>query len=131
MSGRIAVVTGANKGIGLAIVRQLALQYPKSTYCDGSLLVYLTARDQSRGEAALQSIYSDSQLRKLNALADNGGATTVKYHKLDISDQSSVDQLASFLGSEHPEGIDFLINNAGIALTGFGRQRILICANQF
>lgn len=47
---RIAAVTGANKGIGLAVVRNLALQYPSSPlYNGGPLLIYLCARDRSRG----------------------------------------------------------------------------------
>ena len=118
---RVAAVTGANKGIGFAIVRNLALQYPKSAFNNGPLLIYLTARDQSRGEAALKDVHSDSQLKKAKALAEDGGLSTVKYHTLDISEKKSIDDFATFLKKEHPQGIDFVINNAGIAMTGFGR----------
>lgn len=66
---RVAVVTGTNKGIGLAIVRQLALAYPSSSSLNaGPLLIYLPARDKSRGEAAVKEIHSDSQLAKAQAL---------------------------------------------------------------
>ncbi|EHY53481.1 hypothetical protein HRR83_003687 [Exophiala dermatitidis] len=116
---RVGAVTGANKGIGIAIVRQLALQYPKSAYNNGPLLIYLTARNEERGKAALESLHSDPQLTKAKALRIQGGLTDVKYHPLDIDSTQSIRDFASFLKKEHPQGIDFLINNAGIALQGF------------
>ena len=82
---RVAVVTGANKGIGLAIVRQLALAYPSSSLNKGPLLIYLAARDQSRGEAAVKDIHNDPQLAKAQALDTYGGLSTVKFHELDIA----------------------------------------------
>jgi carbonyl reductase 1 len=118
---RIAAVTGANKGIGLAIVRQLALQYPQSSFNDGPLLIYLTARNQERGAAALESIAHDSQLKKAKALKQDGGLAEVKYHALDIDNTKSIDDFAAFLKKEHPEGIDIVVNNAGILMDGFGK----------
>ncbi|KAK2063315.1 carbonyl reductase [Colletotrichum caudatum] len=116
---RIGVVTGANKGIGYAIVRQLALQYPKSPLNSGSLLIYLTARDKSRGEQAVSNIQGDAGLKQAKALSADDGAADIKFRQLDISDSSSISNLASFLKKEHPDGIDFVINNAGIAMQGF------------
>ncbi|KAJ9641429.1 hypothetical protein H2199_005399 [Coniosporium tulheliwenetii] len=116
---RVGAVTGANKGIGLAIVRQLALQYPKSAYNNGPLLIYLTARDKSRGEEALKNIHNDAELKKAKALAADGGLTDVKFHELDIDSTDSIRSFASFLKKEHPQGVDFVINNAAIAMTGF------------
>jgi carbonyl reductase 1 len=116
---RIGVVTGANKGIGLAIVRQLALQYPKSPLNNGSFLIYLTARDKTKGEAALKDLHEDSQLRQAKALKADGGLSEIQYHQLDITDKASVDALAQHLRQAHGDGIDFVINNAGIALEGF------------
>ncbi|KAI8934729.1 hypothetical protein NX059_008419 [Plenodomus lindquistii] len=115
----IGVVTGANKGIGLAIVRQLALQYPTSPANSGSFLIYLTARDQGRGEAAIKDLEQDAQLKKAKALKADGGLSEIKYHKLDITDSSSMQSFAQDLQKAHGDGIDFVINNAGIALNGF------------
>jgi carbonyl reductase 1 len=116
---RIGAVTGSNKGIGLAIVRQLALQYPKSPLNNGPLLIYLTARNDERGKAALESIQGDPELEKAKALRSQGGLADVKYLQLDIAKEESIGDFAEYLKKEHPDGIDFLINNAGIALTGF------------
>ena len=116
---RVAAVTGANKGIGLAIVRQLALQYPLSSFNNGPLLIYLTARNEERGKAALDSINSDATLKKAQALQADGGPSEVKFLPLDIDDQDSIKAFASKIKESHPDGIDFLINNAGVALNGF------------
>ncbi|KAJ9640551.1 hypothetical protein H2204_003179 [Knufia peltigerae] len=116
---RVGAVTGANKGVGLAIVRQLALQYPKSAYNNGPLLIYLTARNEERGQAALQSIQDDPALRNTKALRAYGGLADVEYLPLDIESKQSIDDFAATLRQRHPDGIDFLINNAGVALQGF------------
>ncbi|KAF2185178.1 carbonyl reductase [Zopfia rhizophila CBS 207.26] len=116
---RIGVVTGANKGIGLAIVRQLALQYPESPLNNGRLLIYLAARDQSRGESALQSLYEDIDLKKAKALQTDGAFSEIKYHALDITDTRTIESFAQHLKQAHGEGIDFVINNAAIAMQGF------------
>ena len=108
----IGAVTGANKGIGFAIVRQLALHYPKSALNTGPLLIYLTARDQGRGEAAVQSLQEDSELKKAKALRSDGGLADIKYHQLDISDTMSIRAFSDFLRKEHGQ-IDFVVNNAG------------------
>lgn len=47
---QVAVVTGSNKGIGLAIVRGLCLQFKGD--------VYLTSRDEQRGKAAVEQLES-------------------------------------------------------------------------
>jgi NAD(P)-dependent dehydrogenase (short-subunit alcohol dehydrogenase family) len=104
-------------------VRQLALQYPKSTLNNGPLLIYLTARDQGRGEAAVKELEQDSQLKQAKALKADGGLSEIKFHKLDITDSNSIKSLADHLKQAHGDGIDFVINNAGIALNGFGKYR--------
>ncbi|KAF2723050.1 NAD(P)-binding protein [Polychaeton citri CBS 116435] len=119
VQSRVAAVTGANKGIGLAIVRNLALEYPKSPLRSGPLLIYLTARSPERGAEAVQTLNEDTQLKNAKVLAQDGGDTTIRYHALDISQTESIQDFRDFLKSQHPEGIDFVINNAGIAMQGF------------
>ncbi|KAH7399129.1 carbonyl reductase [Phaeosphaeria sp. MPI-PUGE-AT-0046c] len=87
---RVGVVTGANKGIGYAIVRQLALQYPSSPLNNGPLLI-----------------------------CEDGGLATIKFRPFDVTNKSTITDLSTHLKKNHPEGIDFFINNAGIALDGF------------
>ncbi|KAE9370002.1 NAD(P)-binding protein [Stipitochalara longipes BDJ] len=113
-SSRIAIVTGANKGIGLAIVRNLALQYPKSSLNSGPLLIYLTARSTARGEEAVKTLLFDSQLKAAKALVQDGGLATIKFQTLDITDENSIQNFKELIEKEHPDGIDILINNAGI-----------------
>ncbi|XP_030058051.1 carbonyl reductase [NADPH] 1 [Microcaecilia unicolor] len=91
-SRRVAVVTGANKGIGFAVVRALCKQFTGD--------VYLTARDQARGEAAVKQLQGEG-LKPL-------------FHQLDIDDLQSIRVLRDFLQQKYG-GIDVLINNAGIA----------------
>ncbi|XP_059506170.1 carbonyl reductase [NADPH] 1 [Stegostoma tigrinum] len=91
MSKRVAVVTGANKGIGLEVVRALCRQF------EGD--VYLTSRDRERGQQALQKLQQE-QLKPL-------------YHQLDITDRKSIGELCTFMTHKYG-GIDVLINNAGI-----------------
>ena len=51
---------------------------------------------------------------------------SVQFHELDIAERESVRKFADFLRREHPEGIDIVVNNAGVAMTGFGKC-ILFC----
>lgn len=85
-------VTGGNKGIGFAIVKGLCKKF------EG--LVYLTARDVSRGEAAV------AELKKL-------GFSPV-FHQLDITNKTSIEKFRKHLQEKHG-GLDILINNAAIA----------------
>nr|CAD7426134.1 unnamed protein product [Timema monikensis] len=89
---KVAVVTGANKGIGYAIVKDLCTKF------DGA--VYLTARDENRGKTAV------SELQKLG-LKPN-------FHQLDISDINSINTFRDYLQNKYG-GLDVLINNAAIA----------------
>jgi len=89
---KVAVVTGANKGIGYEIVRGLCKKY------DG--IVYLTARDEKRGRDAVSQLEKE-QLKP-------------RFHQLDITQQKSVDAFRDFIEKEHG-GLDLLINNAAIA----------------
>ncbi|XP_029200429.1 carbonyl reductase [NADPH] 1-like [Acropora muricata] len=89
---KVAVVTGANKGIGYAIVKRLCKEFPGT--------VILTARDEQRG------------LDAVNSLSKEG--CTAKFHQLDILSQESIQKLKKFLEEQYG-GLDILVNNAGIA----------------
>ncbi|CAN5971918.1 unnamed protein product [Sphagnum jensenii] len=91
----VAVVTGANKGIGFEIVRQLAKE---------GITVVLTARDATRGKEALESLKSQ-------------GLHNVNFHPLDVDSQESILALAQWLHNTYGR-INILINNAGILLIG-------------
>jgi NAD(P)-dependent dehydrogenase (short-subunit alcohol dehydrogenase family) len=93
-SERVVVVSGADKGIGFAVVKGILKENPNWT-------VYLTSRDISRGEAAVQRCYNDISL-------------TPKYHQLDIDDISSIRRFRDHIRENHKNGIHILINNAGI-----------------
>ncbi|XP_071733397.1 uncharacterized protein [Rutidosis leptorrhynchoides] len=87
----IAVVTGANRGIGFEITRQLALN---------GLTVVLTSRDIIVGEEVTKS------------LQENG--LKVVFHQLDIVDPTSIDSFCAWIKDKYG-GIDILINNAGVS----------------
>ncbi|KAF5945042.1 hypothetical protein HYC85_015270 [Camellia sinensis] len=90
---RYAVVTGANKGIGFEICRQLASK---------GVMVVLTARDEKKGIEALEKVKRD------NGLSDH-----VVFFQLDVVDPSSIATLADFIKSKFGR-LDILVNNAGI-----------------
>ncbi|XP_007183805.1 carbonyl reductase [NADPH] 3 [Balaenoptera acutorostrata] len=89
---RVALVTGANKGIGFAIARDLCRQFSGD--------VVLTARDVERGRAAVQQL--------------QGEGLSPRFHQLDIDDLQSIRALRAFLRKEYG-GLNVLVNNAGIA----------------
>ncbi|GAB2224167.1 hypothetical protein Drorol1_Dr00004915 [Drosera rotundifolia] len=93
-TNRYAVVTGANKGIGFEICKQLASH-------DG-VTVILTARDPTRGREAVERL---SQCPGL--------AGRLLFHQLDVADAASVAALAGFVNSEFGR-LDILVNNAAI-----------------
>ena len=86
----IALVTGANKGIGKHIARQLA---------QAGLLVFVGSRDRARGQSAV------------NELAAEG--LSVRLLPLDVTDPVSVAAAADQL-DQYPGHLDVLVNNAGI-----------------
>ena len=92
MEETIALVTGANKGIGKEISRQLAAK---------QILVFMAARDRERGEKAV----ADLKAEKLN----------VEFIRVDVTSQQSVDDAAAEIERRYGR-LDMLVNNAGIAL---------------
>ncbi|MFI9341180.1 oxidoreductase [Streptomyces sp. NPDC052773] len=94
LTGRTAVVTGANSGIGRVAARELARA--------GAHVVY-AVRDEERGRAAA---------------AEAGGRTEVR--RLDLADLASVREFAE-RWEERP--VDVLINNAGVMMLPRRRTR--------
>ena len=87
--GKVAIVTGGNKGIGFGIVKGLAKVF------DGD--VFLTARNVERGMEAVKTLEQEN--------------IHVKFHQLDIDDPKSNAAIATFM-KENYGGIDVLVNNA-------------------
>ena len=87
----IALVTGANKGIGFEIVRQMARL---------GFHVFLCARNAKAGREAAEKLSAD-------------GAVT--FLELDVSDAESIRRAAEEF-ARHADRLDVLVNNAGIAL---------------
>ncbi|KAJ4712973.1 (+)-neomenthol dehydrogenase-like [Melia azedarach] len=86
----VAVVTGANKGIGLHICHQLA---------SNGVFVILTARDEKKGIEAVENL-------------TQSGLSNVVFQQLDIQDPRSVATLAIFVENRFGK-LDILVNNAG------------------
>jgi NAD(P)-dependent dehydrogenase (short-subunit alcohol dehydrogenase family) len=91
-SGRTAIVTGANSGLGLATARELAR---------AGAAVTLACRDAGKGEAAAERIRATVP----------GAALEVGV--VDLADLGSVRDFAARVADAH-ERLDLLINNAGI-----------------
>lgn len=86
---KTALITGANKGIGIEVVRQLlALNY----------FVILTARNKERGLAAVDKISNKSKL---------------KFIQMDVSNEGSIKSAVREFANLNLK-LDVLINNAGI-----------------
>jgi NAD(P)-dependent dehydrogenase (short-subunit alcohol dehydrogenase family) len=87
-NGRVALVSGGNRGIGLEVCRQLA---------EAGLTVVLGSRDEERGRQAAEGL--------------PGG---VAVRQLDVADAASVGKLAASIESDFGR-LDVLVNNAAIS----------------
>jgi len=95
LDGKIALVTGGNRGIGFELCRQLL---------DRGATVVMTARDEAKGIAAA------------DALAPPPGRLVV--FPLDVCDDAGPSALAAFVQGKFGR-LDILVNNAGVALDKF------------
>ena len=99
-SKKVALVTGANKGLGLEIARQLA---------EKDFTVVVAARDESKAETAA------GQLR-----AEGLDAHSLK---LDVTNADDIEKLPGYFADKFG-GLDVLVNNAGVALESNGGSRV-------
>jgi len=91
-SGRIAVVTGANSGLGLVTARELARH---------GALVVLACRNMEKGRAALAEV------------ADAASGAEPELEELDLASLDSVRAFVDRFRAKH-DGLDLLVNNAGV-----------------
>jgi len=87
---KIAVVTGANRGIGFEICRQLAHL---------GIKVVLTARDEEKGREAARTLQNEG--------------LDVVFYLLDVTKEESIQRLAEWVEQTFSK-VDILVNNAGI-----------------
>jgi len=93
---RIALVTGANKGIGFEVTRSLG---------KAGLIVLVGARNRELGEAATATLTAEG--------------IDARYVEVDVVRQATIEAAASLIIAEFGR-LDILINNAGINDTGDG-----------
>lgn len=92
-TGRRAIVTGANSGLGFETALALAGHGAEVT---------LAVRDMTKGEAAAEQIRARSP------------QASIEVRRLDLADLASIDEFAWLWRESHSDGLDMLINNAGI-----------------
>ncbi|KAL4387380.1 hypothetical protein GQ457_09G013470 [Hibiscus cannabinus] len=97
----VAVVTGANKGIGLAVVKRFA---------EVGLTVVLTARDVERGKKAAEKLRDE-------------GLHNVRFFPLDVSEADSIKTFVSWLQTTLG-GLDILVNNAGVSFNEMNENSV-------
>lgn len=88
---RIALVTGANQGVGFQVAKELAAS---------GVTVFVGSRNLGRGEAAAGQI--------------GAGARAIQ---IDVTDRASIDAAAEAIRAEFGR-LDLLVNNAAISNTG-------------
>ena len=90
-AGKIALVTGANKGLGFEIARQLGVQ---------GVTILAGVRDPARGAAAVEKLRTE-------------GIEATALH-LDVTDHATIETAAVFIQERYGK-LDILVNNAGIS----------------
>jgi NAD(P)-dependent dehydrogenase (short-subunit alcohol dehydrogenase family) len=97
---KVALITGANKGLGFEMARQLA---------QAGVTVVLAARDPQKGEAAAEKLRKEG--------------LDVQFFKLDVTSKQDHASAAAFLQQKFGR-LDILINNAGISAEGLGSGKV-------
>ncbi|CAM3797797.1 oxidoreductase [Mesobacillus thioparans] len=101
LTGKTAIITGANSGIGFEAAKDLSAK---------GAIVVLAVRNEEKGKAAVERIMQNNPEGKIELM------------KLDLADLHSVRQFArSFL--EEYDSLDLLINNAGVMIPPYGKTK--------
>jgi len=90
MSQKVALVTGANKGIGYETAKQLAQE---------GVTVIAAARNEAKGKAAAEELKQQG--------------LKVEFLKLDVDNDADIDAAYDYINNKYGQ-LDILINNAGI-----------------
>ncbi|HXG29806.1 MAG TPA: oxidoreductase [Nevskiales bacterium] len=101
LHGKLALVTGANRGLGLEITRALAR---------AGATVILGCRDRAKGEAAARQLCSEIPGARLEVM------------DVDLAELASIRRFAEAFGARFPR-LDILCNNASAILAPFGKTR--------
>jgi NAD(P)-dependent dehydrogenase (short-subunit alcohol dehydrogenase family) len=97
-----AIVTGANRGVGRGVVKQLVLLGYRTI---------LTSRDELKGKLVVNELKQEIGTKP---------AADLIYHQLDVTDAESVKRLYDFVVANY-EAADILVNNAAVLLDQCGR----------
>ena len=97
---KIALITGANKGLGFEMARQLG---------QAGVQVLLAARDPQKGEAAAEKLRQEG--------------FDVQFLKLDVTNPADRAAAFTFLADNFGH-LDILVNNAGISADGLGAGKV-------
>ncbi len=103
---KVALVTGANKGLGYEMARQLA---------QTGITVVLAARDQAKGESAAEKLKAEG--------------LDVRFLKLDVTNKKDYADAAAYLEKNFGK-LDILINNAGISADGLAGTNVSATTEQ-
>ncbi len=103
---KVALITGANKGLGYEMARQLA---------QSGVTVVLAARDQAKGEAAAEKLKQEG--------------LDVQFLKLDVTKKEDYTKAAAFLDKNFGK-LDILINNAGVSADGLAGTSVSATTEQ-
>jgi NAD(P)-dependent dehydrogenase (short-subunit alcohol dehydrogenase family) len=98
MTKKIALITGANKGIGFETARQLAQK---------QITVLLGSRDKAKGESAAAELKS--------------AGLDVRPIEIDVTNEQSIRKAAEQVGKEFGH-LDILINNAGVLIDDYNKK---------
>ncbi|PVU97379.1 hypothetical protein BB561_000583 [Smittium simulii] len=98
---QLIIITGANRGLGYALLKQLTLRLKTPTK------IIATSRDANQGKTAIDSVLEATQAKRSKD-------TTLEHCLLDITDKGSITNFVSHIKTTYgPDCVNVLVNNAG------------------